>query len=189
MDCKIKLTWLFRGPGTEHRGNLIPADLFYFLVPLSPLARRRRLDTRRAQAASHVPSRRNDKVRPFRGGNVLNETLAVRDSRSVAENRDLSPLFWTASDPGLYGRAQRSFVAGTLKKPQPTAFARDNRRQQSFADSATGLITEILDHAYRRRAGRGFLENRFHASSPISRRIVRSKKREHPARMTHIKPT
>lgn len=34
MDCKIKLTWLFRGSRTEYRRNLIPSGLFYFRVPL-----------------------------------------------------------------------------------------------------------------------------------------------------------
>lgn len=34
MDCKIKLTWLFRGSRTEYHRNLIPSGLFYFRVPL-----------------------------------------------------------------------------------------------------------------------------------------------------------
>lgn len=34
MDCKIKLTWLFRGLGTEYQLNLIPVGTLRSMLPL-----------------------------------------------------------------------------------------------------------------------------------------------------------
>lgn len=131
MDCKIKLTWLFRGSGTEYRRNLIPADLFYFHVPLFSIPRREGSPTVVEYNRQVTSVRRNDKVCSLAGRCLMRPSPCGIHARLPKASQSFTAIFDRASSrfPLVY-RDTCTYIDATSSVSTYTIFFADTLREK-----------------------------------------------------------